>query len=155
MDKLAGQLAMASSYIDMASTVVEGACGLVPDPNFGFSFFAHTAINLPISSICQTLANIGLRTLPEVSFETFETLYYSGVGLVDANDCDPSQTKDKKLFCDLHCIEDAVRKGDSKIMQSLRVMHTKLLEEVHNMFEHYTNQVFTKVDDLGAREDHN
>ncbi|CAJ1457103.1 unnamed protein product, partial [Effrenium voratum] len=63
----------------------------------------------------------------------------------DAADCNPLQEGLQRIYCDLYCIEDAVRKGDQSILDTLGNMYEKIKLTTKEMFDFYIAQVLGKM----------
>jgi len=66
----------------------------------------------------------------------------------DNADCNSAQHGLSRIFCDLHCIRDAVKVGDSAILKSLADAVRVVGENTNLLLEHYSGQVQDSVDSL-------
>eukprot|EP00931_Biecheleriopsis_adriatica_P082321 TRINITY_DN5574_c0_g2_i7.p1 TRINITY_DN5574_c0_g2~~TRINITY_DN5574_c0_g2_i7.p1 ORF type:complete len:1653 (+),score=261.33 TRINITY_DN5574_c0_g2_i7:206-4960(+) len=53
-----------------------------------------------------------------------------------------------KIFCDLHCIEDAVLKGNSAVLRSMKGLESHIVSTVQDMLNHYTKEEFEKMGEI-------
>eukprot|EP00931_Biecheleriopsis_adriatica_P026128 TRINITY_DN15926_c0_g2_i1.p1 TRINITY_DN15926_c0_g2~~TRINITY_DN15926_c0_g2_i1.p1 ORF type:complete len:1350 (+),score=246.18 TRINITY_DN15926_c0_g2_i1:1707-5756(+) len=60
-------------------------------------------------------------------------------------DCDDVQEGLQRMFCDLYCIEDAVKKGDKSILESIGNLYDKIKLTTKEMFDFYIGQVLDKM----------
>eukprot|EP00930_Biecheleria_cincta_P056248 TRINITY_DN423_c1_g3_i1.p1 TRINITY_DN423_c1_g3~~TRINITY_DN423_c1_g3_i1.p1 ORF type:complete len:2561 (-),score=411.03 TRINITY_DN423_c1_g3_i1:97-7755(-) len=66
----------------------------------------------------------------------------------DAADCGPVNAAMQKIFCDLYCIEDAVKKGDKSILDTIGNLYEKIKMTTKEMFDFYIGQVLGKMGQL-------
>eukprot|EP00928_Gymnodinium_smaydae_P004794 TRINITY_DN11638_c0_g1_i4.p1 TRINITY_DN11638_c0_g1~~TRINITY_DN11638_c0_g1_i4.p1 ORF type:complete len:2405 (-),score=346.14 TRINITY_DN11638_c0_g1_i4:51-7265(-) len=66
----------------------------------------------------------------------------------DNGDCNSQQHGLARIFCDLHCIRDAVRTGDAAILKSLEDAVAIVGQNTQLLLEHFTGLVTDKIDDL-------
>merc|ERR1719343_468173 len=59
-----------------------------------------------------------------------------------------------KVFCDMHCIEDAVMKGNSAVLKSMKTLETHILATVKDMLEFHTTEIFDKLKETQALVSH-
>merc|ERR1719343_922358 len=59
-----------------------------------------------------------------------------------------------KVFCDMHCIEDAVMKGNSAVLKSMKTLETHIIATVKDMLEFHTTQIFDKLRETQALVTH-
>ncbi|CAE7246473.1 unnamed protein product [Symbiodinium necroappetens] len=50
-----------------------------------------------------------------------------------------------KAFCDLHCIEDEVLKGNAAVLRSMKTQETHVISTLHDMLKWYTTELFDKL----------
>jgi hypothetical protein len=50
-----------------------------------------------------------------------------------------------KVMCDLHCVEDAVVKGNHAILKSMKTIEKHLVSTIKKMMGFYTNEMFEKI----------
>jgi len=68
------------------------------------------------------------------------------------NDCTPSGPF-ARIFCDLHCIRNAVKSGDQAILQSLKSTFEVMTENNQMLFEHYSQAILDKIDETNDKID--
>jgi len=51
-----------------------------------------------------------------------------------------------RIFCDLHCVRDAVKQGDAAIMNNMKKSFEVMTENNRMLFERYTQTVLDKMD---------
>merc|ERR1719412_2111726 len=60
-----------------------------------------------------------------------------------------------KVFCDLHCLEDAVLNGNHAILKSLHSLRDDLLQQLNKYMFDYTQRIFNKVKETQNLINHN
>eukprot|EP00930_Biecheleria_cincta_P067071 TRINITY_DN5344_c0_g2_i1.p1 TRINITY_DN5344_c0_g2~~TRINITY_DN5344_c0_g2_i1.p1 ORF type:complete len:5220 (+),score=634.47 TRINITY_DN5344_c0_g2_i1:1608-17267(+) len=60
-----------------------------------------------------------------------------------------------KIYCDLHCIEDAVYKGNMAVLSSLHGQTQRIESRVQQMMRHYFGEVFEKLKETQQQINHN
>merc|ERR1719271_203861 len=61
-------------------------------------------------------------------------------------DCSPVVNGFRRTLCDLHCVRDAVKKGNTAILHSLASAVETLQENTDLLMEYYTGTVMNSVD---------
>merc|ERR1719502_1979515 len=65
----------------------------------------------------------------------------------DIDDCNSIQTGFNRVFCDLHCIRDAVKAGDKAILKSLEKGVNTVGQNMDLLLEYYTGTVTDMIDE--------
>eukprot|EP00747_Dinoflagellata_sp_TGD_P161131 gnl/TRDRNA2_/TRDRNA2_178053_c0_seq1.p1 gnl/TRDRNA2_/TRDRNA2_178053_c0~~gnl/TRDRNA2_/TRDRNA2_178053_c0_seq1.p1 ORF type:complete len:818 (-),score=159.38 gnl/TRDRNA2_/TRDRNA2_178053_c0_seq1:161-2467(-) len=144
-------------YINVGNTVADAICGVLPDIGAMLAplgLGAETAVKT--GEICQGIAE-GLGSAAE---EVNERFYAAWSGYKEENDIidlcgeliEPSQYK---TFCDLHCMEDAILKGNSAILKSMKTQELHMIKTINAMTRFYTNEVFDKLKETQEQINHN
>ncbi|CAE7804106.1 unnamed protein product [Symbiodinium necroappetens] len=60
-----------------------------------------------------------------------------------------------KAFCDLHCIEDEVLKGNAAVLRSMKTQETHVISTLHDMLKWYTTELFDKLKETQDQSTHN
>eukprot|EP00930_Biecheleria_cincta_P044075 TRINITY_DN3023_c0_g1_i3.p1 TRINITY_DN3023_c0_g1~~TRINITY_DN3023_c0_g1_i3.p1 ORF type:complete len:2356 (-),score=402.05 TRINITY_DN3023_c0_g1_i3:282-7013(-) len=60
-----------------------------------------------------------------------------------------------KIYCDMHCLEDAVLKGNSAILRSMKSLETHIITTLHDIVKHYTSETFDKIKETQTQITHN
>merc|ERR1719356_2245559 len=68
---------------------------------------------------CSRLGEFA-SVVPEIANDLWASSLNLNIEHHDAMDCDPVQTNFARLFCDLHCVRDAVIRGDMTINRNLK-----------------------------------
>merc|ERR1719261_593413 len=113
-------------------------------------------IAVPTGEICQGISEFIGNGLEEMN----ERYINAWTGYKEENDVidlcgeliDPSQYK---LFCDVHCLEDAVLKGNSAILRSMKTQELHMIKTMNSMTKFYTNEVFDKLKETQEQINHN
>jgi len=102
--------------IDIVQSVFDMGCAAAPN-----MLVAPMGVGAgyEIKDVCSRAADVG-RTLFEVSKDIWAEGMYFDMGVKDFNDCNPIQTGFARLFCDIHCVRDAVIRGDMTINRNLK-----------------------------------
>ncbi|CAE7177294.1 unnamed protein product, partial [Symbiodinium microadriaticum] len=97
----------------------------------------------------------GFQFEPGATYNLFGTMYLNAIHMaLDArqarqerhfeqaghDDCNPIQHGFARTFCDLHCIRDAVRKGDDAILRALEEAVEIVGKNTQILLEHYVGE---------------
>lgn len=117
--------------------VAEEASKLSIPFNFGKVAFSLKALTLRFyTQLAQKLTESGLGL--------GQTLVNRNYGVSDTNDCLTLQHGLARIFCDLHCIRDAVKAGDKAILSNLEKATEVINNNTNRLLEFYLS------DDQGA-----
>ncbi|CAE7877454.1 cugbp1-b [Symbiodinium sp. KB8] len=72
----------------------------------------------------------------------------------DYADCNPLQNTMAKVYCDLSCVEDAVKRGDAQILSSIGTLNRNILSEMKGFFDHYVSEIFTRLTHIEDKSSH-
>jgi len=117
---VAARMAIASEHFasasDLAHAIVTVNCNAMPGTlvaPFGLG------IDIENSKFC-----LGITDLAKATLDMTRTSVTSGITAAMAeesdNDCDSLQTSFARLFCDIHCVRDAVVRGDRSILRNMK-----------------------------------
>ena len=89
-------------------------------------------------------------------FAIAQTQYYRALRYdeSDFQDCNPLQNTMAKVYCDLSCVEDAVKRGDQKILTSIGTLNRNILSEMKEFFHHYVTEIFTRLTHMEDKSSH-
>jgi len=76
-------------------------------------------ITVNMQDICGGIKDFAAGML-ENSFGMREANFMMGMETEDWGDCNPLQTNFARLFCDVHCVRDAVVRGDRSILRNMK-----------------------------------
>eukprot|EP00928_Gymnodinium_smaydae_P020031 TRINITY_DN17730_c0_g1_i1.p1 TRINITY_DN17730_c0_g1~~TRINITY_DN17730_c0_g1_i1.p1 ORF type:complete len:819 (+),score=106.30 TRINITY_DN17730_c0_g1_i1:1-2457(+) len=71
-------------------------------------------------------------------------------GWADNMDCNSHQQGLARIFCDLHCIRDAIKAGDRAILKNLEDAVAVVGQNTQLLLEHYTGMVTDKLDEMSS-----
>lgn len=108
--KFASKLEKAKTYIGMAGAAGQFVCSVAPD--YGVLKAVTAALDWKPGTACTKLTQM-IQETAEGASGTVGQQYAQMVAKANAMDCQMPGMVGKKMFCDLHCIEDAVP-GSSK-----------------------------------------
>ncbi|CAE7465007.1 Rs1 [Symbiodinium sp. CCMP2456] len=152
--KIAKQLDLADLVIqkmDVSFTLASTVCGALPDTmaapfGMGFSFKP--------GAICDKGTEVGQAALA----------FGKEVGVHDAirkmrdasrgKDCSPSQANFARIFCDVHCVRDAVVRGDRTILRNLERATGITNRNMEKLAEWVANTQRADAGWLGDKMDH-
>lgn len=72
----------------------------------------------------------------------------------DYADCNPLQNTMAKVYCDLSCVEDAVKRGDAQILSSIGTLNHNIVSEMKAFFDHYVSEIFTRLEHIEDKSSH-
>jgi len=143
--------------IDGVATLANKICGFLPDAGAVLTPLGlGVNIGFKPQSICNTVTD-GIATAATFAndkiWEGWQTYKFEN----DARDqCgDFTEGMMFKVYCDLHCIEDAVVNGQHAILKSLKTQEKHLVTTVDSIVQHYTGEVFEKLKESQLQANHN
>eukprot|EP00928_Gymnodinium_smaydae_P097279 TRINITY_DN876_c0_g3_i1.p1 TRINITY_DN876_c0_g3~~TRINITY_DN876_c0_g3_i1.p1 ORF type:complete len:1335 (+),score=312.08 TRINITY_DN876_c0_g3_i1:2060-6064(+) len=107
--------ASAEGFMGVAQTLFGMACGFLPDMQVAPMGFG---VEMELGDICSNIVENGFD-IAGFMIEQYRTYLDWGIAKDDNADCNSLQHGFSRIFCDLHCIRDAVRAGDKAILTSL------------------------------------
>lgn len=130
---------------DMATTVADLACDATPE---GMTIVAPMGVGFGMAWDTEELCDDITGMLSEVSqfvnhMEFADRTFKFAAN--DAADCNPLQEGLARIYCDLYCIEDAVKKGDKSILDTIGNLYQKIKLTTKEMFDFYISQVLGKM----------
>eukprot|EP00928_Gymnodinium_smaydae_P029114 TRINITY_DN2201_c0_g1_i2.p1 TRINITY_DN2201_c0_g1~~TRINITY_DN2201_c0_g1_i2.p1 ORF type:complete len:2702 (-),score=420.67 TRINITY_DN2201_c0_g1_i2:73-8100(-) len=103
----------------MAKEIADLVCTIVPNTEI-----APFGIGVAIKpgEICTQAKDLGIKLTERVTpfIGLMEAEKKFKMGEEDWADCNPLQTNFARLFCDVHCVRDAVIRGDRSIVRNLK-----------------------------------
>jgi len=148
---------MKGFMIDGVKQLADSICGFLPDAGAVTApLGAGASIGFKPQAICETVAD-GVHTAAAFTndkiWEGWQTYKFEN----DARDqCgDFVEGMMFKVYCDLHCIEDAVVNGNHAILKSLKTQEQHLVTTVDTIVQHYTSEVFDKLKESQQQANHN
>eukprot|EP00930_Biecheleria_cincta_P021688 TRINITY_DN15999_c0_g1_i1.p1 TRINITY_DN15999_c0_g1~~TRINITY_DN15999_c0_g1_i1.p1 ORF type:complete len:3926 (-),score=687.33 TRINITY_DN15999_c0_g1_i1:334-12111(-) len=150
---------------DLASTASHALCAAIPNAGVVMAPLgggASTSWNL--GTVCRSIADAAVQGIQ--TYKNQYTLARESWKMENdmADNCDPEPSMDPidkvqghlyKVFCDLHCIEDAVVNGNHAILKSMHTLSKHLLSTVQQMMHFYTNEIFEKIKETQTQINHN
>merc|ERR1719210_371318 len=101
-------------------------------------------MNWGTDELCDDITGAITNTLKIVNHIEYGVRHIK-MAVNDALDCNPLEEPMQRLFCDLYCIEDAVKKGDKAILDTIGNLYEKIKLTTKQMFDFYITQVVTKM----------
>ncbi|CAE7788801.1 unnamed protein product, partial [Symbiodinium sp. KB8] len=135
------------NYLDLTTTGILAICGVIPD--FG-KLAAPLGLGVDFSTRFGDICSLIVEFLSETTsfgFSQYWSAQQRYYGENEAYDTCSDYTDGQmfKTFCDMHCIEDAVLKGNSAILKSLKTQETHVVTTLHDMLKWYTTELFDKL----------
>lgn len=117
-------------------------CSFVPDAEVAPM---GVGVEFKVSKICEGIVNFVFST---VNFMNNGVLMGQQFAMAndDNADCNSLQHGLSRIFCDLHCIRDAVKAGDKAILTSLERMVGVIGENTNLLLEYYAGTLQDSVD---------
>ncbi|CAE7189833.1 unnamed protein product, partial [Symbiodinium pilosum] len=145
------------NYLDLTTTGILAICGVIPD--FG-KLAAPLGLGVDFSTRFGDICSLIVEFLSETTsfgFSQYWNAQQRYYGENEAYDTCSDYTDGQmfKTFCDMHCIEDAVLKGNSAILKSLKTQETHVVTTVHDMLKWYTSELFDKLKETQDQSSHN
>merc|ERR1711871_26189 len=143
--------------IDTVKDLADSVCGFLPDTGAVLApLGGGTEVNFKPSEICETITD-GIHTaasfVNDKTWEGWQTYYYENNARDDCSDF--SESMIFKVYCDLHCIEDAVVNGQHAILKSMKTQEQHIVSTVNDVVAHYTGEVFEKLKETQRQSTHN
>jgi len=135
---------------DAREALGEIACAALPAHNGGWAGIgAGGDVGYSFQDLCSAL-NIGVLGVLRGVTNSIELVKNFNRQKSDRDDCKETTAGLSRIFCDLHCIRDAVKAGDQAILDSMekaariQTANTKLLVEYN------TNLILDRLSDTGT-----
>ncbi|CAJ1416515.1 unnamed protein product [Effrenium voratum] len=131
--------------LDLTEKLAPALCNWIPNVEVvAAPLGIGTGLTLPLSDICSSSQGVVLektRGFLQANMDAYED-WKEENDMADRVVCGRGeQFSLYKAFCDLHCIEDAVLKGNMAVLKSMKGLERHLLEVTQNMLHHYITQV--------------
>jgi hypothetical protein len=137
-----------ASTLDFASSIKDLACDAIPDPAVVTSPIGiGGSIKWSPRDFCADVGDIVSESGQFISAVEYG-VYMNKFAENSAADCDAVQEGFQRVYCDLYCIEDAVKKGDKSILDSIGNLYAKMQAMMKEMFVFFTGQSVTQL--MGA-----
>jgi len=147
---LAAKSDFGSAHTALATHGVNLLCGLLPDAWTGGGIGVMAGAEWNLAEICSDAAD---TISMGVDYNFFQHPHISGdqqLALKDSYDCSSLQHGMSRIFCDLHCLRDSVRRGDEAILKSLTRATNVNSENTRMLMDYYTNVILDRLDTGGA-----
>eukprot|EP00928_Gymnodinium_smaydae_P037786 TRINITY_DN26188_c0_g6_i1.p1 TRINITY_DN26188_c0_g6~~TRINITY_DN26188_c0_g6_i1.p1 ORF type:complete len:2649 (+),score=321.37 TRINITY_DN26188_c0_g6_i1:44-7948(+) len=144
MGKWAKASGIAGTVTDKVFAIWGQICDMIPDVEtapmgFGLEWSPENTCNA-----IQTVAQV----ISDTTRESIDIKRDYDYTIADNEDCNSQQLGLQRIFCDLHCIRDTVKAGDSAILKSLTEAVETIGKNTQLLVEHYTGVMTDKFDDL-------
>jgi len=149
----------AQGLVNGVAAVGDPACSLLPKVDtLAAPMGIGVGAQIDIPEICKSV----LKTTKFVSDKFWEkyllerTLWERSNHVADARHCgNDVQAYMYKAYCDLHCVEDAVTKGNSAVLRSMKSLEGHIVRNFQDMLKSYTTEIFEKIKEAQAQINHN
>ena len=114
---------------------------------------AYAGTKNEVSQICES---IGAGTQAGALYAIELVQDYRNKRFIESDfaDCNPLQNTMAKVYCDLACVEDAVKRGDQQILSSIGTMNHNILSEMKAFFDHYVSEIFVRLTHIEDKSSH-
>jgi len=134
----------AENSFDMAFTWGSAVCNFMPDAEVSPMGFG---VSFPVSDVCEAAFEGAHATADFINNQVLIQRDWT-MANNDNADCNSAQHGLSRIFCDLHCIRDAVKAGDQAILKSLANAVRVVGENTNLLAEYYSGMVQDSVDSL-------
>eukprot|EP00930_Biecheleria_cincta_P015003 TRINITY_DN12662_c0_g1_i2.p1 TRINITY_DN12662_c0_g1~~TRINITY_DN12662_c0_g1_i2.p1 ORF type:complete len:1799 (-),score=363.00 TRINITY_DN12662_c0_g1_i2:149-5545(-) len=143
-----------SAVNDLTLPTLNAVCTALPaySTNFGTMVF-NTGVEYQFNDVCKQVmenvfgvVNFGMTMGQEEWHKKFYTSDY--------DDCNPIQNGFSKAYCDLSCVEEAVKHGDEHILSSMSQLNKNIVSQMKTFFDHYVEAIFKRMTHMEAKADH-
>jgi len=117
-------------------------------PSMAAAFMGFGTV-LKYGDIINALVHGGMHAV-YARLDLFHESYQLDLAKADKGDCISTQHGLARMFCDLYCVRDAVRKGDKLILETLKSVVDTLNKNLKELFSHYLGEE-TGTDDKLAQ----
>jgi len=134
-------------WVKSIASIADFLCGFLPDTNiepFGLG------ISMKAGNMCKGVAKIIATKIDMTIKLVRDTSDYQHM-MTSIWDCRLNGAF-ARIFCDLHCIRDAVKQGDAAILDSIKKSFEVTTENNQMLFEHYTQTVLDKMDTMKPKK---
>jgi len=133
--------------VKQGASIADFICGFLPDTNiepFGLG------VSMKAGAMCKGLTKLISERI-ELVFKTVRDQSDYQHMLASVGDCRMNGAF-SRIFCDLHCIRNAVKQGDVAILGSIKKSFDVMTENNQMLFEHYTQTVLDKMDTMKPKK---
>ncbi|CAE7669417.1 unnamed protein product, partial [Symbiodinium pilosum] len=149
------QAALGTATIEhLAEPVSTKTCMAIPQALAlagAIAAYAGTSINW--GAICAAVAT-GVSAASLYAIDVAQDYRAWRYDVSDFQDCNPLQNTMAKVYCDLSCVEDAVKRGDQQILTSIGTLNRNILSEMKEFFNHYVSEIFTRLTHMEDKATH-
>mmetsp|Transcript_37159 Transcript_37159/g.78845 ORF Transcript_37159/g.78845 Transcript_37159/m.78845 type:complete len:646 (-) Transcript_37159:309-2246(-) len=133
--------------LDRIATVVDTICGGIPGAEA-----APIGLGLEFkpNEICSGITGLVHTVATGINDGVYEEREWQ-TGLAGDADCPPEVLGMARMFCDLHCIRDAVKAGDSAILDNLEKAVGVVGQNTQMLLEHYTGWLGDQLGELSKQ----
>ncbi|CAJ1373718.1 unnamed protein product [Effrenium voratum] len=149
------QTDMATDYFENAfepayKTICSSIVGVI---TLAGAIAAYAGTKNEVSDICES---IGANAQGGALYALEVTQDYRNKRFIESDfaDCNPLQNTMAKVYCDLACVEDAVKRGDQQILSSIGTMNHNILSEMKAFFDHYVSEIFVRLTHIEDKSSH-
>lgn len=154
MDQYESYKKMGENIMKKVSTSVLATCAsLPPVVTLVGGLAAYVGQQIPLGDICKGVSQttFGLINYVKEKHAAYQERRDTASGFAD---CAPLQSTMAKVYCDLSCVEDAVKRGDQHILESIGTLNQNILSEMKAFFDHYVSQIFTRLTHIEDKSSH-
>jgi len=134
----------AENSFDFGFTWLSAVCNFMPDAEVSPMGFG---VSFPVSDVCEAAFEGAHATADFINNQVLIQRDWK-MANKDNADCNSAQHGLSRIFCDLHCIRDAVKAGDQAILKSLANAVRVMGENTNLLAEYYSGMVQDSVDSL-------
>jgi len=132
----------------------EGICAAIPGAlTLAGAIAAYAGVKYEMQAVCEAIA-AGVRGGALYAIAKRQDYREKRMIISDYADCNPLQNTMAKVYCDLSCVEDAVKRGDAQILSSIGTLNRNILSEMKAFFDHYVSEIFTRLTHIEDKSSH-
>lgn len=157
LQKDTGKNGIVQAVADMSHMIATGICGFLPKTGVvGAPLGVGAEYETDWALICEKITNNVHAVITDVNGRYVTAREQWKLENDAMDDCSKfTAAQMYKVFCDLHCLEDEVLKGNSAILRSLKGLETHVVKTVSDMLQHYTSEIFEKLVETQTQINHN
>jgi len=153
-DRLGGRTTYGHAlYHVLANVISDGvklACAAIPNVEIA-PLGAGTEVKPP--NICEQVVDF-VRTIVDIPMDVAHNTFAYYLSEEGRAACNPYQVGFSRLFCDVHCVRDAVIRGDRTILRNLEEATKISNDNMKKMVEWSTDAARTESEYLDKKLDH-